>query len=557
MDNHVVMVTGVSGETGLGIINGLRELDPGPFVVGVDYTADNAGFQVADLGVQVPGIDDPSYVETLRTLAQEHRVDVLFLGVDGEIKLLAPHRASFAAIGCQVAVSEPEFIRACSDKLLTVEFLAAHGLDVPVTRVADGDVDEVLTRFSLPVVVKPRQGNGSRGVEIVSDGDRLRERWPDLGAAYCVQEYIDGPEYTVSVLFDRDGVMRDSLVMRRNLIAGRTMQSHVERHPGIEAFLERFADIRGMLGSINLQLRVDQRGRVRVFEINPRFSGSTAMRVAAGYNEPARLFTHLVTGKKIEADRPVACSIYRHWSQFVVTRPDPATPIETIDAVVWDCGDTMLELRPSRETIGLRALDELGLRPARARVAEAYRRVDFALAQRSSALKDEHSRRTFMRQYNGLVAQALGCASHADRFDAVAYEMFRELRSWQPVPGLPEFLERASRRFPMYVVANWDAGLRELLESHDLAKYFLAIHDSQSVGTEKPDPEIFQRAARASDWNPNRSVYIGNDYGADVVGCRQVGMTPVLLDWDALYGYDVDCRYARTWDELATHLGVS
>jgi carbamoyl-phosphate synthase large subunit len=40
-------------------------------------------------------------------------------------------------------------------------------------------------------------------------------------------------------------------------------------------------------GSCNLQLRVDDKGQPKLFEINPRFSGTTYMRALFGYNEVA------------------------------------------------------------------------------------------------------------------------------------------------------------------------------------------------------------------------------------------------------------------------------
>jgi len=557
MRRRTVVVTGVSGETGLGILNGLRQLDPCPRIVGVDYSADSAGFQNSDVSVQVPGIFEPDYLESLKAIVREYKADALFLGIDGEIEIVAPVRPEFEAMGCYVSVSETPLVAACSDKLATARFLEASGLDFPKTVVVKGDVDDALKAFGVPVIVKPRRGNGSKDVELVRTAERLIEMWPDLDKSFCLQEYIDGPEYTVSVLFDRTSGVRDYLIMKRELVGGRTMQSHVESHNGISAFVKAFgAVVSNALGAINLQLRVAEDGRVLVFEVNPRFSGSTGMRIAAGYNEPARLFQHLVEGTAIAPVNVRPCSIYRHFTELVVHPFEGAEPIQDLEAIVWDCGDTLLRLSPQRESICLDALHQMGLFFELGDVEIAYRIVDFAVKQKSSELNSKADRRAFIRSYNALIARALGITSHEEEFDETMVGLFRERRSWQPVDGAAEFLRKASERAPLYVVANWDNGLNDLLANVGLRDYFQGVFDSQTLGVEKPNPGVFRGFEAATGVDLSRTAYVGNEYNADVNGSRGVGMTPVLLDWMSFYSPQVDCRYASNWKGLGIHLGV-
>jgi carbamoyl-phosphate synthase large subunit len=50
------------------------------------------------------------------------------------------------------------------------------------------------------------------------------------------------------------------------------------------------------LRSLNLQLRVHD-GEIYVFEIHPRFSGTTPIRAGAGFNEPDVLLRHHLCGE--------------------------------------------------------------------------------------------------------------------------------------------------------------------------------------------------------------------------------------------------------------------
>ena len=109
----------------------------------------------------------------------------------------------------------------------------------------------------------------------------------------------------------------------------------------------------------------------------------------------------------------------------------------------------------------------------------------------------------------------------------------------------------------MHVVANWDDGLEACLSEAGIAERFSGIHDSQTLGVEKPDPEIFRRFGERAGVDLSKAVYIGNGYGADVAGSRAAGLTPVLLDWRGHYPGQVDAPRAVSWESLGTILGLA
>lgn len=320
MSAATVVVTGVSGEAAQGIIKGLRRAGTSVRVVGLDYSADNAGFILSDVGIQVLPIRDPGYIDQLLETCRSHGAIALMSGIDGEQEILAPAASSFDELGTRVVISDPELVRAFSDKLLTHRWFESHGLESPATLDA-GEVDPeaAADRLGLPLILKPRRGHGSQGVHRCESASQLASLMEDGVGDSCLQELVEGPEFTVSLLFD-DAGLRDHLIMLRELRDGRTVRARVVKHPRISAFVARFAEsASGAFASMNLQLRVDEEGRVMVFEVNPRFSGSTALRVAAGYNEPARVIDYLVDGHPMTPDEPrIGATIYRVWSELLV-----------------------------------------------------------------------------------------------------------------------------------------------------------------------------------------------------------------------------------------------
>jgi carbamoyl-phosphate synthase large subunit len=65
-------------------------------------------------------------------------------------------------------------------------------------------------------------------------------------------------------------------------------QGHIDDFPGVRAQAERLAAALGSRGPLNVQGRLVGE-ELAVFEINPRFSGTEAIRAMAGWNGPEAL----------------------------------------------------------------------------------------------------------------------------------------------------------------------------------------------------------------------------------------------------------------------------
>ena len=86
------------------------------------------------------------------------------------------------------------------------------------------------------------------------------------------------------------------------------------------------------------------------------------------------------------------------------------------------------------------------------------------------------------------------------------------------------------RGFRLGVISNWGTDLPDYLARNGLAKYFHVIIASEAVGSAKPHREIFLRGLAAVDCPPPSAIHVGDDYWADVVGAREIGMWPILID---------------------------
>jgi putative hydrolase of the HAD superfamily len=214
--------------------------------------------------------------------------------------------------------------------------------------------------------------------------------------------------------------------------------------------------------------------------------------------------------------------------------------LENIDAVLFDFGETLVTLKPSREEIFVRAARSIGVELEEDSVRRAYQLVDFGNKYSSVNTRDKDE---FYRTYNTQLCDALGISACFEELHPALYARFQKEAAWTLVDAAEEtFVELARRKLKLGIVANWDRQLVSLAERLGIKHYFSVIVGSEEVGFEKPDPAIFRIALERlslSD-SPARALYLGNEYRADVMGARAAGLMPVLVDRANLYPH-ADC----------------
>ena len=81
----------------------------------------------------------------------------------------------------------------------------------------------------------------------------------------------------------------------------------------------------------------------------------------------------------------------------------------------------------------------------------------------------------------------------------------------------------------------------ELLKQLGIAPYFDFAIASDVFGVSKPDSRIFEEALRRADVDASQALHVGDSYDADVVGAKNAGITPILIDREDQHR-TVDCH---------------
>lgn len=282
-----ILVTAASRRVPLiqAFVQALRRLGLRGNVVTSDMNILSPGLYFSDRHYLVPLTTDPQYLPIIQSICFKERIHLLIPTIDDELPLFGTHADSFLKMGVRVVVSGAATGTICNDKLRTVQYLGARGIDVPQTWLP-AELD--FRNLHYPLFLKPRQGRGSVGAHAIYNERELRfflEYVPDP----VVQEYLPGREFTIDVLTDFTGrvisaVPRERLVVRAGVIdRGQTWNNPAMIDVGV-----RVAEALKIRGPANIQLKWHE-DRGTVFEVNPRFSGGISLTIAAGADFPAWL----------------------------------------------------------------------------------------------------------------------------------------------------------------------------------------------------------------------------------------------------------------------------
>jgi putative hydrolase of the HAD superfamily len=207
-----------------------------------------------------------------------------------------------------------------------------------------------------------------------------------------------------------------------------------------------------------------------------------------------------------------------------------------VEAIFFDVGGTLVYTNLAHVDLLHQALVAVGYKVTREEVVRSNDHARQAVARRRRRHAARMNVNDASRMWLDHLAENLQLDLQGADLERQLAVAMREVEARDPEVVDPDAVSLLStlraRGYTLGVISNWSADLPDYLEARDLAKYFSAIIASEAVGTSKPHREIFMRGLAAMDVGPERALHVGDDYWADVVGARDIGIRPVLLDRD-------------------------
>ncbi len=217
-----------------------------------------------------------------------------------------------------------------------------------------------------------------------------------------------------------------------------------------------------------------------------------------------------------------------------------------LDHTLWDFD------RNSAESIA-ELFDSFGLADAGIASAAEFSKHFIAINRQLWADYDRNViTHDYIRQHRfPLVFRSLGVDEAAIHADLNAEYLHLLPRKPHLLESAREVLDHLRGRYTMHIITNGFAEIQAVkMDSAEISHYFTHVVTNGVVNAKKPDPVIFRYALEISGADVAESLMIGDNYEADILGAKGVGMDTVFYNTAGDATADPPTYNIRHWNEL-------
>lgn len=308
-----ILIDGAGTVTCQSVIKGLKaqkEFDV--HIITMDMEKESVGAYWADSFYKVPPAKDDSFIPTVISIMKTENVDLLIPIIDYGFEKLSKEKEAIEEItGGKVVISPFDTIEICNDKLKFHNKLITFK-DIKTCKC-------VVDHESYPYFAKPRfDGRASLGcfkINSYKDYKYVKEHVENP----LFLEYLKGEEYTVDTLSDFEGNWVGGVTrVRTETKSGVSYKAKVVHDYEMLAQAKFIAENIGIVGPANMQCFKNDTC-ITWFEINPRFAGTFAASLGAGFNSPY-LLLKLFKGFSISEEDITYedVTMLRYWDELIL-----------------------------------------------------------------------------------------------------------------------------------------------------------------------------------------------------------------------------------------------
>jgi len=215
-----------------------------------------------------------------------------------------------------------------------------------------------------------------------------------------------------------------------------------------------------------------------------------------------------------------------------------------IKAIFFDLYQTLIHYDPPREEILAQIMGEFGIEVTPDSLRRPVVAADDFIYEEHSRLglnkRSEEERKSLFTKYQTILLEEAGIEATAElvRNNMIKMQQI-DLKRILFDDVLPALSSLNQKGFTLGLISNVDSDIKPLLDELGLTALLDVVVTSQDSGYHKPQPEIFRYAAEQAGVNVEESMYIGDQYQADVLGAKGAGMQGILLDRNGYSAEDI------------------
>lgn len=258
----------------------------GYYTILCDFLHDNPGRNYSDKFYCVSTTDKEAVFEIART----EKID----GIVAYASDPAAPTAAYVAEKLGLPTNPYESVEILTNKDKFREFLEKNNFNTPKAKGYDSieEVRKEISNFKLPVIIKPVDSSGSKGVTKLSDYNNLENQINNallysIGKRFIIEEFVEKDGYQVAGdgfvidgnlvfrCFGNDHFNNKGLNQFVPISASFPYNMPKRVHEKIHNEIQRLLSLLNMkLGAYNFDIRIDKEENVYLMEVGPRNGGN-------------------------------------------------------------------------------------------------------------------------------------------------------------------------------------------------------------------------------------------------------------------------------------------
>jgi len=254
-----------------GLIEELQ--NAGVEIIGTDSNPLSFGLYLLKKSYVAPQGDDPNFIKEILKIIDKEQPDAILSGPEEELLTLSKNKGRIEERGTLLLCPDYEYVEICTDKKKTNEVFERIGIPTPELFT---DADSV----KFPCIIKPRFGRGSLDIYIAKNEDDLHFYLKKVNEP-VIQEFVQGEEYTVDILADKEGNVLSAIPrLRLGIESGISVKGKTVYDKEIVDYSNEIAKKLKLFGPSCIQCIRNENG-VKFIEVNTRFGGGSILSIKA------------------------------------------------------------------------------------------------------------------------------------------------------------------------------------------------------------------------------------------------------------------------------------
>lgn len=258
-----------------------------------------------------PSIKDKDYITYLLNLCKKEKIDLVVPLFDLDVVKLSEFKSEFNNNGTQIMVVDYDIANLCHDKYKLQLFLSKNGFNFIPGATCNSYIDLIGNNLKYPLIIKPRSGMGSIGVEIAENAfeleialkrcekiiknSYLQDSLNEFSNNFIlIQNQIKGSEYGLDIINNLKGEYQTTIVKKKHEMRfGETQKATVISNKLLQTLGARISNFTKHPGIIDVDVIVDENQKAFIIDINARFGGGYPFSHIAGVDLPKAIFSWL------------------------------------------------------------------------------------------------------------------------------------------------------------------------------------------------------------------------------------------------------------------------